>query len=122
MKAQYDNGGWPQYFPDFSSYRSEITYNDNAMINVLNVLNDVVRKKNDMDLVSASYADRCRDAVKKGIKCILKTQVLQKGKPTAWCAQYDARTLKPATARTYELPSLSGSESVGIIRFVNDSR
>jgi PelA/Pel-15E family pectate lyase len=118
LKAQYSNGGWPQYYPDFSSYRSEITYNDNAMVNVLNVLNDIVRKKNDMELVGSTYADQCREAVKKGIDCILKTQVIQNGKATVWCAQYDAKTLKPATARKYELPSLSGSESVGILRFL----
>jgi PelA/Pel-15E family pectate lyase len=33
-----------------------------------------------------------------------------------WCAQYDEVTLKPAKARAYELPSLSGSESAEIVR------
>ena len=31
-----------------------------------------------------------------------------------WCAQHDETTLAPAKARSYELPSFSGSESVGI--------
>ncbi len=118
LKAQYNNGGWPQYYPDFSNYRCEITYNDNAMVNVLNVLDDVVKKKNDMELISSSYIIQCRDAVKRGIDCILKTQVKQNGGLTVWCAQYDAKTLQPATARKYELPSLSGSESVNILRFL----
>lgn len=118
LDAQYPNGGWPQYYPDFSSYRSEITYNDNAMINVLNVLVDVLERDNHMEVVNSSYYKNCAAAVKLGISCILKTQIKQGKKLTAWCAQYDAKTLKPAKARAYELPSLSGGESVGILRFL----
>lgn len=118
LKAQYANGGWPQFYPDFSSYRSQVTYNDNAMVNVLNVLYDIVYKLNDMEVVEASYADKCVDAVVKGVQCILKTQLKQNGKLTAWCAQYNAKTLEPEMARKFELVSLSGSESVGIVRFL----
>ena len=42
----------------------------------------------------------------------------QGGGLTAWCAQHDERTLEPAWARNYEPPTLSGSESVGIVRFL----
>jgi len=118
LKAQYPNGGWPQYYPDFSSYRSEITYNDNAMINVLNVLVDILEGNNDLDVINESYLPRCTLAMQRGIGCILRTQVKQGDKLTAWCAQYDAKTLLPAKARAYELPSLSGQESVGILRFL----
>jgi PelA/Pel-15E family pectate lyase len=44
LEAQYKNGGWPQFYPDLSSYRHEITYNDDAMINAMNVLYDVTKK------------------------------------------------------------------------------
>lgn len=118
LTAQYPSGGWPQFYPDFSSYRSEITYNDNAMINALNVLEDVAERINGFEAVNASFIPECAPAVKKGIGCILKTQVIQAGKPTVWCAQYDAKTLQPAKARAYELPSLSGEESVGIVEFL----
>ena len=37
---------------------------------------------------------------------------------TVWCAQHDSKTLQPAKARAFELPSLSGNESVGILRFL----
>src|SRR6187549_1637603 len=57
-------------------------------------------------------------SVKKGIDCILATQVKVKGKLTAWAAQYDKRTLKPAKARAFELVSLASAESVGIIEFL----
>ena len=118
LKAQYANGGWPQFYPDFSSYRSEITYNDDAMINALNVLYDVLHKQNDFEVIDPSYQVKCSTAVAKGIECILKTQLKQKGKLTAWCQQYDAKTLEPAMARKYELVSLTGNESVGVIEFL----
>jgi len=118
LEAQYDNGGWSQYYPDHSSYRGEITYNDNAMINVLNILQDIVEGKNDFDQLNSAYKAKAQLAVQKGISCILKTQVVVNGKPTVWCAQYDEKTLKPAKARAFELISLSGMESVGITEFL----
>jgi PelA/Pel-15E family pectate lyase len=118
LTAQYKNGGWPQYYPDKSGYRSEITYNDNAMVNVLLVLSDVAAGTNNLELVSKKLVKPSAKAVKKGIDCILKTQVTVNGKPTAWCAQHDAVTLKPAKARAFELISLSGAESVGIVDFL----
>lgn len=118
LEAQYENGGWSQYYPDHSSYRAEITYNDNAMINVLNILLDIVDGKNDFDQLNDIYKTKARLAVQKGISCILKTQVLVNGKLTVWCAQYDEKTLKPAKARAFELISLSGMESVGITEFL----
>lgn len=118
LKAQYANGGWPQYYPDFSSYRSQITYNDNAMVNVLNVLYDVAFKKNGMELIGETYDEKCKAAITKGIDCILKTQLKQKAVLTAWCTQYNAKTLQPEMARKFELVSLSANESVGIARFL----
>lgn len=118
LNAQYANGGWPQFFPDVSSYRSQITYNDNAMINALDVLYDVVNKKNGLDIIVDININRCIDAVVRGVQCILKTQLKQDGKLTAWCAQYNARTLQPEMARKFELVSLSGMESVNIVRFL----
>ena len=59
-----------------------------------------------------------RNAVKKGVSCILATQIKVKGKLTAWCAQYNAHTLEPEMARKFELVSLSGNESVGIVSFL----
>jgi PelA/Pel-15E family pectate lyase len=119
LKAQYINGGWPQFYPDFSSYRGQITYNDNAMVNVLNVLQDVAEGKNGFDVITdGNLIGKCTYAPLNGIVCILKTQIKQKKTLTAWCTQYNAKTLKPEMARKYELPSISGQESVGIIRFL----
>lgn len=117
--AQYENGGWPQYYPDKSSYRHQITYNDNAIVNVMNLMWDITKSKNNLELVNPKYKALATASFNKGIDIILKTQITSpSGKKTAWCAQHDEVTLLPATARAYELPSVSGSESVGIVRIL----
>jgi len=118
FKAQYANGGWPQYYPEHNLYRGEITYNDDAMINVLNIMQDIVEGINGFDKVNPSIQSKASIAVKNGVDCILKTQVVVNDTLTVWCAQYDENTLKPARARAFELISLSGSESVGITEFL----
>ena len=40
------------------------------------------------------------------------------GRRTVWCAQHDEVTFAPAPARKFEGASLSGGESVGIVRFL----
>jgi PelA/Pel-15E family pectate lyase len=117
LSAQYPNGGWPQFYPPRHGYWDHITYNDGAMTGVLETLSAVVK-----DPVFAFVPDdarrRAREALERGIGCILRTQVRQNGRLTAWCAQHDEKTLEPARARSYELPSLSGGESVEIVRFL----
>lgn len=51
LKMQYPNGGFPQFYPDSSGYRNQITFNDNAMVNALNILWDVVHRSNDFDVI-----------------------------------------------------------------------
>jgi PelA/Pel-15E family pectate lyase len=118
LGAQYTNGGWPQFFPDTSGYRKQITYNDNAMVNVLSLLQDVSLGTHSMDVVNQSLREASKVAVARGIECILNTQVKVNGQLTAWCAQHDKNTLLPAKARSYELPSLSGMESATILEFL----
>jgi len=118
LSAQYSNGGWPQYYPDKALYRSEITYNDDAMINVLNILQDIATRTNDFEVVNPAYIPKAEKAVAKGVDCIIKTQVKQNGTLTIWGAQYDKDTLLPAKARNFEPASLSTGESAGIVRFL----
>lgn len=118
LMMQYDNGGFPQYYPNTGLYRKQVTYNDNAMINALTVLYNVAEGKNNFDVVSSSLKEKSKIAVRKGIECILKTQVLQKGNPSIWADQYNEITLQPDKARAFEPISLATGESVGIIRFL----
>ena len=118
LEAQYKNGGWPQFFPQRKGYHTRITFNDGAMVGVLTFLDEVAKGRESYGFVDGTRRDRSREAVTRGIDCILRTQIRLDGKLTAWCAQHDENTLKPAWARDYEPPSLSGSESVGIVRFL----
>ena len=122
LKAQYENGGWPQFYPvrpqRGGHYSGHITYNDGAMLNTMCILADVYNGNNP-HISSLNIADsirsRAKEAFDRGVDCILKTQIRVNGTPTVWCAQHDSVTLKPAGARAYELPSFSGAESVGLV-------
>lgn len=118
LTAQNSAGGWGQFFPDTSSYRKHITYNDNAMIDVMWVMKYASEGTNDFETIDKTLVQQSKLAVEKGINCILKTQYVQNEKLTAWCAQHDRVTLKPAKARAFELASISGNESVGICTFL----
>lgn len=116
LEAQYNNGGWPQFYPLKKGYYTHITYNDDSMVNILNVLNHL---KDGTDFYSIKPSkeilSKINKAFDKGIDCILKTQYKQNGLLTSWCAQHDENTFLPAKARAYELPSLSGVESAEIL-------
>jgi PelA/Pel-15E family pectate lyase len=118
LEAQYPNGGWPQFYPDLTNYYHYITFNDNAMVNVLNLLQDIAEEKKPYTFVDTGRKNKARQAVRKGIECILKCQVVHDGQLLAWCAQHDEKTFEPAPARAYEKISLSGDESVGIVQFL----
>ena len=119
LEAQHENGGWPQTYPvDLSGYSNYITFNDDAMISVIAVLRDIAEGDELYAFVDEARRDKAVTAVEKGIACILQTQIVVDGKLTAWCAQHDHRTLEPQQARAYEYPSISGSESVGIVQFL----
>ena len=45
LEAQYPNGGWPMIYPLRKGYYSHITFNDGAMIGVMNVLRDVAQNR-----------------------------------------------------------------------------
>jgi PelA/Pel-15E family pectate lyase len=116
LQAQYDNGGWPQEYPlAKKGYTMQVTFNDGAMTRVLELLKDVADGKADFAFADSATRAKAQAAFDRGIDCVLKTQLTVLGKKTVWCAQYDEKTLQPAKARAYELPSLSGGESAGIV-------
>jgi len=118
LAAQYENGGWPQSYPDVGGYHAHITFNDGAMIGVLELIRAIARGGESYVFVDQERRQRCGKAVEKGTRCILKCQIEVNGKKTAWCAQHDAKTFAPQKARSYELRSISGSESVGVVRYL----
>jgi PelA/Pel-15E family pectate lyase len=122
IQAQYANGGWPQFYPLRKGYYSHITFNDDAMIGVMELLRDASRGGEDFGFLDEVRIGKATNAVTKGIECILKCQIHVHGVLTAWCAQHDERDFSPAKARAYELPSLSGEETVGIIEFLMEMK
>lgn len=157
FNAQYDNGGWPMFWPlseeciysygikdpiSGKKYVSHITFNDNAIVNLLVLLRDVCTRKSELaTLTDENDAIRARKAFYDGIQCILDCQIrgtyeqyvfartenggiivgdrrTGDGPLTVWCAQHDAETLEPAQARAYEFPSYCGGESAGILRLL----
>ena len=115
LEAQYDNGGWPQFYPLKKGYYTHITYNDDSMVHILNVMKEISEQSDYYSIKpSKEVIEKTKKSFEKGIDCIIKTQYRQNGVLTAWCAQHDEVTLVPAKARAYELPSLSGKESAKI--------
>ena len=124
LHAQYENGGWPQFYP-FKHHRSDgtpfysdhITFNDNAMVNVMLVLRDIYENKAPYDALRLSDQQRqqAQAAFDRGVECILNCQIKKNGKLTVWCQQHDEHTLQPAAARAYELASFTGSHETAAI-------
>jgi len=114
LNAQYPTGGWPQSYPPGNKYPRHITFNDDAMVRLLTFLRDAAK----YEFLDADRRQAAQKSFDRGIACILKCQVVVNGAPTVWCQQHDEITLEPRPARTYELVSLSGAESVGILRLL----
>ncbi len=116
LKAQYENGGWPMFYPLHKGYYTNITFNDDAHYRLLKLLKEINDRKPLFSFLSdPELITKCKQAWEKGIEIILKTQIVVNGKLTVWCAQHDENTLLPAKARAYELLSFSGAESVGLL-------
>jgi PelA/Pel-15E family pectate lyase len=131
FEAQYENGGWPQFYPEYHKIWSWdnsarltkglehfITYNDDAMVGVLRLLNNIAIDTRAYAFVNEQRKKMAKTAVEKGVECILKSQFYYDGRLTAWPAQVDEATFEPRWARSFEPPSIASQESVEIIRFL----
>jgi len=114
LAGQYENGGWPQRFPPPKNYGSHITFNDNAMTLLMTEMKEIGAGKAPFAFVDEGRKAKAQAAFERGVACILNCQIVVGGTLTGWCAQHDEVTLKPAGARAYELPSISGSEGAAV--------
>lgn len=117
LSGQYENGGWPQFWPDNEGYQVHITYNDDAIANILKLFDDILNGREPYQgaLVDEAMRTRLRNSFNRGIECILDTQIMVDNEPTVWCQQHDHITYAPAPARSYELPSFCSQESAAIV-------
>lgn len=130
INCQYANGGWPQFWPSRGSgydhvapYADHITFNDDAMVNVMKLLRDVAEAKSPFDMpeLDGDLRSRSRKSFDRGVQCVLDCQIRKDGKLTVWCQQHDEVTLAPAPARAYELPSFTAhGETVDILMLLMD--
>jgi PelA/Pel-15E family pectate lyase len=117
LDSEYPNGGWPQVWPLEGTYHDTITINDDAMTHAVEILNDVAEGAANYKFLPAAMVKRAGPAAQRGIDCLLKLQIVENGVKTAWAQQYDALTLEPASARNYEMPSLTSDESFPVVEF-----
>ncbi len=121
QNLQYQTGGFAQVYPRRNNYSDNVTFNDNAMISVMKLLQDISIQKYPFDqggIVDSSTRQLAESMLQKGVDYILESQIVVGGVKTAWCAQHHPTTYQPVKARAYEHPSISGSESVEIAKFL----
>lgn len=118
LDSQYKNGGWPQYYPLESNYSRCVTFNDGVFEGIIELLKDIKDNKPQYAFVDDKLRAKLSKAYDKGMDCIIKTQINDNGKPTAWCQQYDEVKLTPAWARKFEPPSICNGESADLVLFL----
>lgn len=118
INAQLSNGGWQQFWPHPLGYKAHITFNDNATAHTMSILRDAGSLEGEFAFVDHELAHQAEQSFQRGLDLILRTQWIIHGKKTGWAAQYDENTLEPAPGRAFELASVSGDESVGIVRMM----
>lgn len=118
FSAQYPNGGWPQVWPLEGGYHDAITYNDDAMTNILGLLQVVSEGDGDYAFVPADVRARAAASLRHGVACILATQIVSHELRTVWCQQHDPLTLKPESGRNYEMPAKTAPESASLVEFL----
>jgi PelA/Pel-15E family pectate lyase len=115
FSAQFPNGGWPQYFPLEDNYSRRITFNDGAYFGIMDLLKKIIDNNPNFSFIGNNVRGKAKHAFEKGLDCILKAQIIDDGKLTAWCQQHNEIDLKPAWARAYEPPSICNGESAPIV-------
>jgi PelA/Pel-15E family pectate lyase len=119
LAAQFPNGCWPQVYPLQGGYHDAITFNDDAILNVMRLLDDVAAGR--VKVATPKQQRHAAAAAARGLKCIVATQVregLDAGVPTIWAQQNDPLTREAAPARRYELAGLASRESANLVAYL----
>ena len=118
LEAQYENGGWPQFYPDTSGYRKHITFNDLAMVGVMKMFQEIVYHYPQYNFIDKNIRMKIAQAYQMGIECILNCQIINGGEKTVWCQQHDHVDFSPRDARSFEKASICNKESAEITKLL----
>lgn len=119
LAAQYPNGGFPQVYPLVGWYHDAITFNDDAMVHILEFLRDVSGRTGEFTFVDPAQAALANAALARGIACVLATQMkTPSGRLIVWGQQHDPINLQPCAARNFEPVSACSHESAGLTQFL----
>jgi len=108
MEAQFDSGGWPQWYPLRGGYHDYYTYNDNSINDCILVLLEAHRRYGD-----PAYLECAR----RGGDFMIASQ--QPAPQSGW-AQQHSHDLKPASARSFEPPGVCSAATARNIRTLVD--
>ena len=123
LTMQAPSGGFPQVYPARvgTTYSNYITFNDDAMVRVLAMLDYAKAKKAPLggDVFTDDQLARISTAISKGIDFILKSQIAQAGVKTVWCAQHDPTSYEAAGARAHtSCRRRAARNPIGVIAFL----
>jgi PelA/Pel-15E family pectate lyase len=118
LAAQYPHGGIPQRYPRPRGFPAHITFNDYVMIGALRVLQAAAARQPHFAWLDDARTGRAREAVQRGVDCILKCQIRVGDRLTGWCQQHDEHTFEARPARTFELASICPQDTTEILRFL----
>lgn len=118
LAAQFPNGGWPQVWPLQGGYHDAVTLNDNAVVEVAELMGAISRGEEGFGFLPAPQRTAAAAAEAKAVQLLLAAQIRVNGKLTLWAQQYDALTLTPCSARNYEPPALSAGESARTLEYL----
>jgi PelA/Pel-15E family pectate lyase len=118
LDAQYPNGGFPQVYPLEGGYHDAITFNDDAMVDVMELLRSVAARQGDYAFVPPALASEAGDALARSLRLVLATQIVASGVRTGWCQQHDMLSLAPVGARNFEPAALASHESASLLMFL----
>lgn len=118
LAAQFPNGGWPQVWPLQGGYHDAVTLNDNAVVEVAELMAWASRGEKGLEFLPADLKAAAAAAHDRAVQLLLASQIRINGRLTLWAQQHDALTLAPASARNYEPPALSAGESARALEFL----
>lgn len=116
--AEFPDGGWPQVYPLEGAYHDNLTLNDNALLNVLALLEDIRDGDEDFGFLDGTRRAELAAMRLRALALVPRLQVRINNRPTVWAAQHDPISHVPAPARLKEPPALSGAESANLVKFL----